>query len=826
MKFYTNVVRAGNKILYRGYESGSRVERRIPYTPTLFVESNRATGKYKTLYGKSVEPMQFGDMREASDFMKQYENVPNFSVHGQTNYVTQFIGDTFPNDIKCYRDLINVMTIDIEVASDQGFPHPREAAHPIISIAAKSNRSKTYYVWGMDNYDTDLNDHDITYFRCENEYDLLTAFLGWWQGNCPDVLTGWNSKLFDIPYLVRRTQQVLHAEAVKKFSPWGLVREREIRMMNTVEIAYEIEGISQMDYLDLFKKFGKQTWGEQESYKLDHIAHVILGERKLSYEEYGSLHSLYKHDYQKFIDYNIKDVELVDRFEEKMGLISLAMTMAYQAKTNYQDTFGTTAIWDSIIYNQLRQKNVVIPGKPDLDHDAGKIVGGYVKDPMVGAHDWVVSFDLNSLYPNIIVQYNMSPETMCYDENVETTKCANGAMFRKDFEGIIPNVIRKFYDDRVTIKGNMLKAKQQYEEAPTKKLENEIATMDNQQMAIKILMNSLYGALANKYFRWFDNENAEAITMAGQLSIRWIEKKLNAWLNKILETKGRDYVVAIDTDSVYVSFDKMVELTQPKDPVEFLDKVAKTQVEAFIDRSYQELADYTNAYAQKMIMKRENIADKAIWTAKKRYIMNVYDSEGVRYDEPDLKMMGIEAIRSSTPAVCREYIKKTLELIMSTDEKTVQKYIADIRQEFRTLSFEQVAFPRSCNFIKWETNHKTGQRYPGTYADKDTIYKKATPIQVKGGLLYNHYLHKYNLTKKYEEVKSGEKIKFSYLVKPNPFRDTVISCPDVLPHEFGLEQYIDYDTQFVKGYLDPIEIILHAIGWKSEKIATLEDFFS
>lgn len=830
MSFYTSVHRYGNKILFRGYDSkGNRIHKRVPFKPTFYLPTKNQSD-WRALDGSNVEPIKLDSMSEAKEFAETYADIDNFKVHGNNNFVVQFIGEAYPDEIKFDSKSIVVGNIDIEVASDDGFPHPEDANYPIISIAYKDSSSGVYHVWGLGDYDSSKTELEniklIQYRKCNDEKDLIEKFLIFWQSNTPDVITGWNIRLFDIPYMINRTLKVCGEETTKLYSPWKIYKYRQIGVKGKSLDAYEIYGVSQVDYYDLFQKFG-YAYGNQESYALDHIAHVILGERKLSYEEHGSLHGLYKADYQKFIDYNIRDVDLVDRIDQETGLMDLALVIAYKGGVNYPDVFGTTGIWDSIIYRHLNAKQVAVP--PQVRKHKDSYPGGYVKEPRVGMSKWITSFDLNSLYPSLIVQYNMSPETLIKDGEVypygvehylkdETEGvagdgfcvAANGSRYKTSERGVLPTMIVALYDERRTTKKAMLAAQQEYESNKDPAIKRKINQLDNTQMAVKILLNSLYGALGNQYFRYFEMDMAEGITLSGQLAIKWAEKAMNNALNKILKTDD-DYVIAIDTDSLYVDMDPLVQKVNPKDPVKFIDEACQQKFEPILQQSYDKMYEKMGGYENRMVMAREAIADRGVWTAKKRYILNVHNNEGVQYAVPKLKVMGIEAVKSSTPVVVRDKFMKAYNIILNGSESELQRFVSDFYEEFTSLPAESVSFPRGVSELsKW--------------IDRNTTYKKGTPIHVRGAIMYNKLLKDKKLPA--EEIKNGSKVKFCYLKTPNPLMENVISFSQFLPKEFDLDQYIDYETQFDKTFKEPLKLVTDAINWNVDEISTLEDFFS
>ena len=831
MQFYTNVTPWGNTLLVREYANGERLNRKVKYSPTLFCKVIKET-KHKTLDGQFVTPVKHETIKEAKEWLKSYEDQPHL-IFGNTTFQYNYIADEYPTYVKWDIDKILVVTIDIEVACENGFPNPEEAIEPLLSITIKNHQNKQILVWGTGEYKNTRD--DVTYVKCDTEKMLIQEFLTFWEKNQPDVVTGWNTEFFDIPYLCNRIKNLYDAKEINRLSPWGNVSDRLVYKMGRKQQVYDILGVSHLDFYDLYRKF---TYTNRESYRLDHIAHVELGESKDD-NPYETFREWYLKDFQSFIDYNIQDVEIVDRLEDKMRLIELCLTMAYDAKVNYMDVLGSVKYWDILIYNELRKKNIVIPQKIQREKSE-KFEGAYVKDPIVGLHKWVMSFDLNSLYPHLIMQYNISPETLVADEKVknmsvekllnkevdtsilkDATMTPNGALFKTTQKGFLPELMQKMYDDRVKFKQLMIEAQKDYEKTKDPKLQKTIAKFNNIQMAKKISLNSAYGAIGNVWFRYYNLLVAEAITTSGQLAIRYIEHALNEYLNKILNTRGEDYIIASDTDSVYITFDKLVTNvfvsdTDDSKVVEFLDTVAKEKIEPFIDKSYQELAEYVNAYEQKMQMKREVIADKGIWVAKKRYILNAHDVEGVRYKEPKLKIMGVEAVKSSTPAACREKIKEALTIIMNEDDKVLNSFIQDFRTEFMNLKPELIAYPRSVNGLnKWTESHN--------------LFKKGAPIHCKGAILYNHLVQDKKLQGKYPYIQEGDKIKFLHMKTPNVYQSTSISFMTKLPNELNLHNFIDYDMQFEKSFVEPLKFITNIIKWQIDGSygtqGTLEGFF-
>ena len=594
--------------------------------------------------------------------------------------------------------------------------------------------------------------------------------------------------------------------------------------------AFEITGVAQLDYLDLYKKF---TYVNRESYKLDFIAETELGKNKLE-SGYDTFKEFYDNDWNRFVEYNIIDTVIVDELEDKMQLIQLALTMAYDAKCNFGDVFSPVRIWDSLIYNYLWERKIVVGqggGRKDR-----QIEGAFVQEPHPGSYEWVASFDATSLYPSIIMQYNMSPETIVPGFNFEVSvddqldrykldklveknyaMAGNGSCYTRDKKGFMPELVQTFFNDRLKYKKLMQESQKKFQETGAKVYQNEISKYNNFQMARKIQLNSLYGAMANQYFRFYDDRIAEGITMSGQLIIRDTAKALDKYMNKVCGTEDQVYSFYSDTDSCYVTCQKMVEEFFPDKDVDkvvgLLDQIATDKIEPAIATAMKKLGNYTNVFEHKIDFKREVIADKGVFVAKKRYALNVLDDEGLRLKEPKLKVMGLEIVRSSTPAPIRSSLKEAVRLVLTSDEEHLQSFIAEAQKTFNGLSPEEIAFPRGCNNLK-------------KYTSQADIYQKGTPIHVRGSLLYNKLLKDNNLHLKYEKIQEGDKIKFLYLKEPNSLHENTIAFINKLPKEFDVNRYVDYNLIFQKAFIDPLENILKPLGWNTEPQATLEDLFS
>lgn len=837
------------------------------YVPILWEEKQDAAyaaSSYVSFYNrKPCQPVKFKNL---FDF---YQASPD--LHGNRNVVTSYIYDIFyknnTNPLPVELKDLTYGSLDIEVLSESGFPDPEKADWPISSVAIILNRNNVVSVQNKNTFtkfvylNTELCsvqqleklqqniNHNFNIIFCENEKNLLSLITG--RIASLDILTGWNSNGFDIPYLINRAEKL----GIKKesFSPFNIVQKTERQVKNTRYTNYEIFGVSCLDYMELFKKFG-YVYGPQDSYKLDNIANVVLGKKKLSYSEYGNLYDLFKNDLVTYLKYNYRDAELVFEMQEKLQYIDIAMGIAYKAGTNYVDSLATVPVWDAMINKELMNAGVIPPPKKDMSEEHSESYeGGYVKEPLKGVFKDIISFDIGSLYPNIIVNLNMSPETIHpnlkiqypsidemikesfnqYDTNnkdldiklnyirsatgcvftVPTYNAASGLARGGTYSnkgvpdlGIIPFILQKFISERALIKQNIKSADLQNKEY--------IQKLENKQHVIKILMNSLYGAYANKYFRYYNRDIAESITMTGQLIIRALEAYINTYTNFNLETESeKDFVIASDTDSIYLHAEDL--LKNPHGSLFFndLDAIIKYITEDIFPLSLAHLAYHwlypqnygNNAHSYKQLLKftlnPEVYAESGCWTAAKNYFLRVLWKNGKYLPRPEMKIMGLSSIKSSTPLFLRNNFENVYDVALTEGRDGIEQIRQMLYDLFKDLDETQIAVSVSVNNLE-------------KYYDPVKIYTKGTPIHVRAALLYNHHIEKNKLTGKYRKISSGDKMKYIFLKLPNPIHEDVIGFPDILPPELGLHSYMDYDIQFTKGFDNPMNIMTDAMGMR------------
>lgn len=847
MKFYTNVSQVKGKLLVRGYdEHGKQVMQEIRYKPSVYIEYN-GEGEHQTLDGVIVKKIEKKSIYDAHQYLRDAADVSNKEVYGYDQYAYTFINENFNGEIEYNPDWIKVANIDIETASDEGMPDIETANKEITAITIMFGNDVLSL--GCGDYTT--TDADVTYIKCDDENDLLEKFLQAWEWYNPDVVTGWNIENFDIPYIVNRLERNLGEKTSLRLSPWGHMREKNVLDRGKMKRLYFPTGVAVLDYYKIYRKMELEP---RESYSLNYIASVEVGARKLDYSEYESLFSLYKENFQKFMDYNIIDVRLVNKIEQKKQMLKLTYQMAYQAHCNFEDINSPVRMWECICYNDLMDRGIVFPPRQqpktkygiDPYEEEEELDGGYVKEPKPGFYRWVVSVDLESSYPHQIMMYNLSPETLAGRREIEYTiedylndeednelasimardyvAAGNGCLYTRRMVGFLPRLLEQMFEKRKEYKRLMNAAIKEKELAPTKahsiELDNRIAKYKNMQMVYKVALNSAYGALSNEWFRFYNFDIAESVTASGRLAIRWIEKKLNEYMNGIMFTKGVDYVIASDTDSIYLNMGPLIEkkygpgdLEEKTAITNLLDMTVRNKIEPYIDECYRELAKRVNATKQKMKMNRESIADVGIWTGKKRYVLNILDKEGTRFKEPKIEIKGIDSVRSSTPASCREAIKDLIKIVIYKTEDDAQKFIELFKNRFKTLPFDEVAFPR-------------GIKGMDKYYDPEFICGKHTPIQIRGALVYNLMLEEKGITN-FQPLYDGDKAKFCYLITPNNVRSYVITVPHALPQVLKLEDKIDYDKQFEVAFLNPITKIMDAIGWRVEPEGnTLDAFMS
>lgn len=820
MKFPTNIRKRGNRILVRGYKNGKYFKESITYSPFLFTKTSE-NSEFRTIDNKSVKKKFFNTIKDANDYIKLNEDLE--VIYGLREYEYVYYYETYKEGFEYDFNLLNIVSIDIETDSAKGFASVELADREITAITLV-NRGKSI---SFGYFDYESTDNKI-YVQCDNEIQLLERFIKIWNTKnwLPDIITGWNSAGYDIPYIVNRIKRLMGEDEALKLSPFGFIYEKTETWRNGKEFkTYDIGGISHIDYFAAYLKFAKNS---RESYKLDFIAHYELGEKKVDYSQYGSLDSLYRNNFSLFMDYNIHDALLIEKLENKLHYIQQMVSIAFVQRVNIEQTLKTVKAWDIMIHNHLMDQKIVIPPLKESVINSS-IMGGYVCDPKKGMYDWVCSIDFTSLYPSLAIQYNISPDSYVqlykehpseeemmygdiskYTQRLQERNCCmatNGAIFKREKRGFFPEILKKFFDGRKIYKNKMKELKKQLKEKP--ELDSLYHKYDNLQVAYKLIGNSGYGAFLNPYFRWFSNALGEGITSSGQMTTKYICQSLDKHLNELFNTEGVQYVIYWDTDSAYVHMNEAVKqsgLLDKKEIMKFLEDLMNREVVNYVNSICKDLSDKLNAYELVTSVKLEKICPRVIWTGSKHYIMNVMYSEGVINDPPEQDVVGMETVKSTTPKVCKDALQECYDIIMNDTQEKLFIFLNKFKEKFKTFTFEELSSGSAVN-----TLNKT--------------YEKGVPIYTRAARLYNQKIDEYSLNSKYEKIYEHDKIKYCYLKTPNPFMSNIMAIKHEAPKEFELDKWIDYELQYDRVFLGPLRNVTDAVGWRIENTLSLDDCF-
>lgn len=815
MLFYTNAAVIGDQLHYCGYDKkGIKVFKKEKFEPSIFIESNQ--GHTHRGYDGHLLHEKKMSLRDFSDYVRTYESC--FPIYGNISPIYQFIYSKWGNEAVPFQtDMLRIYSFDIELLQDESKIDVNKAENEITAISFQDIKKGTFIVFSTCEFDTQkiqtesLRDKKIVYIKSESERSLLQNVVAFFKKSKPDALTGWYIEYFDIPYLYNRIANVLGANALQEASIFGSIRQKVITS-NGKTYAYKDIGIPVYDFKELYKKF---VYEKLEQGTLEYCANENLGMGKIKYD--GDLDGLYRDNPQLFIEYNIFDTYLVTLLEHKLRLIDLAVSIAYWAKILYPDIFSPVKTWDVMVYMALKEKG--LETLPFQKAKEVEVIGAYVFEPRKSMRKAVVSYDTNSLYPNVIISFNLDPMTIVdgftgipgipqavygdalhfnMDAAIENalnyaaikktgySYTTNGYYWKHDRQGIFGQIMESLYNERVKIKKQL---KVFFDQSQYLK-----------EQAIKILLNSGYGAFLNPHFRYYDPRIAEAITTSGRVLTRFLFKKID-------EIDGAEVIYG-DTDSVYISCEKVVEgIADTKEMIKKVSEFADKNITPAIEKAFVEITERLNTYRNTFQAKQEVVADKMLLKGKKMYIVRSHMDGGKLFDKPKMKYTGVEIVRTSTPMAIRKILKDMVNYIFNEDREAMIAALREYWKTYQALPVEDIASPRGVSDVE---SYRNESEEAGLFGSTSKIYAKGTPINSKAALIYNDLVKKLNLN--YRLIYGSNKMKFIPLKTPNPIGEKVIGFNDKFPPEFGLDRYVDREEQFESSFLRPLEDLSCIIG--------------